>query len=114
MLGFISVSGSSVTEGTSGNDPFYLQWTITLSEASEDPVTVSYRFLSGTGQAGDDAYDSFSGTSVTFAAGETSKTVFYRVDGDSTAETDETIILEAFSAQGAALAGGAPVLRATG
>src|SRR5690606_2640647 len=28
----VSVSGSSVTEGTSASDPFYLQWTITLSE----------------------------------------------------------------------------------
>ncbi|WP_299682839.1 Calx-beta domain-containing protein, partial [uncultured Roseobacter sp.] len=100
----VSVSGSTVSEGTTSQDPFYLQWTITLSEPSDQPVTVEYRFLSGTAQAGSDAYSFNSGTSVTFAAGETSKTVFYRVDADSIDETDETIVFEAFSAQGAVLA----------
>ena len=110
----VSIAGSSVTEGSTGSDPFYLQWTITLSEPAQEPVTVDYRFLSGTGQAGDDAYFWNSGSSVTFAAGETSKTVFYRVDADFSAEPDETIVLEAFSAEGAVLADGAPVLRSTG
>ena len=110
----VSVSGSTVSEGTTSSDPFYLQWTITLSEPSDEAVTVEYRFLSGTAQAGSDAYSFNSGTSVTFAAGETSKTVLYRVDADSIDEPDETIILEAFSAQGAALAGSGPVLRSTG
>uniref|UniRef100_UPI000A420BF7 Calx-beta domain-containing protein n=1 Tax=Marinobacterium profundum TaxID=1714300 RepID=UPI000A420BF7 len=115
----VSVEGTSNFEGTTSVDPNYLSWTVSLSEVSTEPVTVEYRFLAGTASvgasnSGSDAYGSNSGTSVTFAAGETSKTVSYRIDADGVDELDETVILEVFSAQGAALAGGVPVLRATG
>jgi hypothetical protein len=108
----VSVRGSTVLEGTTSTDPNFMTWTITLSQASSDTVRVNYRFLSGTGQAGVDA-DGSDG-SVVFSPGETSKTVVYRIDADSVAEPDESIILEAFSASNAVLAGGAPVLRSTG
>ncbi|TCS49914.1 hemolysin type calcium-binding protein [Primorskyibacter sedentarius] len=52
--------------------------------------------------------------SVVFAPGETSKTLNFRIDADSVDEFDEAAVLEVFSATNAALAGGAPVLRATG
>ncbi|WP_078120005.1 Calx-beta domain-containing protein [Thiosocius teredinicola] len=115
----VNVSGASNFESSNNNDPNYLSWTISLSEPATDAVTVEYRFLAGTASvgssaAGADAYFYNSGTSVTFAAGETSKTVSYRIDGDSVDEVDETVILEVYSAQGAALAGDVPVLRATG
>ncbi len=110
----LSLAGSSVIEGTSSRDPNYLQWTLTLDRPATSDVTVGYRLLSGTGQAGSDAYDFNSGNSVTFAAGETSQTVRFRVDADEMNEPDEAMVLEAFAVSGAALAGGAPVLRATG
>jgi Ca2+-binding RTX toxin-like protein len=108
----VSVAGSATREGTSRSDPNYLSWTISLSEASEQEVTVGYRFLSGTAQAGSDAYSHFSGTSVTFAPGATSRTVTYRIDADDAAERDETILLEVHSARNATLSGGVPELRA--
>ena len=108
----VSIAGSETLEGTSNSDPNYLQWTITLSEASEQDVEVEYRFLSGSAQAGSDAYSHFSGDSHTFAAGETSHVVRYRIDADDVPEPDETILLEVFSAQNATLSGGVPELRA--
>ena len=47
---------------------------MTLSAAATSEVTVQYRLLSGTAQEGDDAYFR-PARSVTFAAGETSKTI---------------------------------------
>ena len=111
----VSVSGASTTEGTTSSDPFYLNFAVTLSAAATSEVTVQYRLLSGTAQAGDDAYFPTSARSVTFAAGETSKTISVRVSGDFVAEPDEAVVLEVFSASGgAALAGNATAVRATG
>lgn len=110
----VSVSGSSTREGTSSGDPYYLTWTITLDRAATNDVTVAYRLLSGTAQTGADVYSYGSGTSVTFAAGETSKTVSFRVDADAENEPDQSAVLEVYAVSGATLAGGSPVLRATG
>lgn len=108
-------------EGTSSSDPNYLTWTLTLDQASTAPVTVDVRYLAGTAirgasNASVDAYawSSFSPSSVTFAVGETAKTVSYRIDADSGDEVDETIVLEVINPVNAGLAGGATVLRATG
>ncbi|MCP5256186.1 MAG: tandem-95 repeat protein [Zoogloeaceae bacterium] len=111
----VSVSGASTTEGSTGADPFYLNFAVTLSAAATSEVTVQYRLLSGSGLAEVDAYFPTSARSVTFAAGETSKTVSVRVNADSVAEPDEAVVLEVFSASGgAALAGNATAVRATG
>jgi Domain of unknown function (DUF4347)/Calx-beta domain/PKD domain len=109
----VSVAGASTTEGTSGGDPFFLNYVVTLSAPATEAVTVFYRLLSGTAQARSDAY--FQGfLSVTFAAGETSQTVSVRVDGDNVVESDEAVVLEVYNATGAVLAGQATTLRATG
>ena len=58
--------------------------------------------------------DTYSPTSVTFAVGETSKSVRYRLISDAVPEADETIVLEAYGVSGAAvLAGNANVLRSS-
>ena len=44
----VSVSGASATEGSTGSDPFYLNFAVTLSAAATSEVTVQYRLLSGT------------------------------------------------------------------
>ena len=82
---YVSVSGGSVTEGNSGTQ--LLPFTITLSQASDVAVTVNYATADGSATAGTD-YVARSG-SVTFAAGETSKTVNVTVNGDRLAEGDE-------------------------
>ena len=39
-------------KGSTGSDPFYLNFAVTLSAAATSEVTVQYRLLSGTAQAG--------------------------------------------------------------
>ena len=109
----VSLRGSAATpEGTTTSDPNFLSWTISLSEAATGPVTVDLRYLSGSALQSQDAYRWSSPASVTFAVGETSKQVSYRIDADAVPEADETIVLEAYGVSGAAvLAGNARVLR---
>ena len=109
----VSVSGASTTEGTTGSGPVLSQFAVTLSAAATSEVTVQYRLL-GTAQEGDDAYFPSSARSVTFAAGETSKTVSVRVTGDSVAEPDEAVVLECSAPAAGGAGGDATTLRATG
>ena len=81
----ISVSDASVTEGKRGIK--YLTFTVSLSAASTSPVTVNYATQNGSATAGSD-YQAQSGT-LSFAAGETTKTVRIAIYGDSTIEPDE-------------------------
>ena len=96
----VSIRGSAVREGTTGSDPQFLTWTITLSEPATGPMSIDLRYLSGTGIAGADAYASGSAERIRFDAGESSKTVRFRIDADNVAEADETIVLEAFNVEG--------------
>jgi chitinase len=86
---YVNVVGGSVTEGNSGTQ--LLPFTITLSSASDVAVTVNYATSDGTARAGTDYVAKSS--SVTFAAGETSKTVNVTVNGDRIAEGDESLQL---------------------
>jgi chitinase len=60
---------------------------VSLSAASTSPVTVNYATQNGSATAGSD-YQAQSGT-LSFAAGETTKTVRIAIYGDSTIEPDE-------------------------
>ena len=82
----INSGDASVTEGHSGTSP--VNFTVTLSAAVSGPVTLAYSTSNGTATAGGD-YESASGT-VTFAAGETSKTIPVLVNGDRAGEANET------------------------
>ena len=82
----LSIADASVVEGDSGTTP--MVFTVTLSAASAGPVTVGYATLNGTASSRD--YGSTSGT-LTFAAGETSKTVTVLVFGDTSKENKETL-----------------------
>ena len=85
----LAVNDVSVTEGNSGTSS--LSFTVTLSAASGQGVTVAYATANGTATAGSD-YTAASGT-LTFAAGETSKSVAVTVAGDLITEPDETLTL---------------------
>src|SRR5262249_25626487 len=76
----------AVTEGNSGT--VSAVFTVALSAASTLPVTVSYATADGTATAGGD-YQSASGT-LTFAPGETNKTISVSAIGDTIDEPDET------------------------
>jgi hypothetical protein len=86
MVGF---GYASVTEGNSGTTP--LVFTATLSAAYDAPVTVGYTTYDGSATAGID-YTSTSGT-LTFAPGETSRTVTVLVNGDTVYEGDDYFYL---------------------
>src|SRR5690606_28286591 len=76
----ISLSGGhAVQEGR------YARFTLTLSEASVNEITVNYRTLLGTASDSDLWSESTSGNNngtVTFAAGETSVDIFVRTYND--------------------------------
>ncbi|BBX06425.1 hypothetical protein MAIC_12280 [Mycolicibacterium aichiense] len=77
-------------------------FTVTLSAASDQTVTVHYATSGGTATAGSDFLDA-AGT-VTFLPGETSKTVAVTVLGDSAPENTETFTVVLSSPANATLA----------
>jgi chitinase len=98
----LSIADMSVTEGNSGTK--LMTFTVTLSAAATGPVTVAYSTANGTASAGSD-YVAKSGT-LTFAAGETSKTINVNVKGDTAAEGTETFTVRLADAAGATIADG--------
>ena len=92
----ISVSDASATEGSA------VSFTVSLSAASSQQVTVAYATSGGTATSGTD-FSETSGT-LTFAANETSKTVSVATTDDSDDEADETFTLTLSSPTHATLA----------
>ena len=86
----VSVGDASAAEGDS--DSTTLTFTVTLSEPAGQPVTVSYSTANGTATAAGADYTPTVGT-LTFAAGETVKTVSVAVTGDTMVELDEQFTL---------------------
>ena len=86
----LSVAAAAVTE-TSATDT-QLVFTVTLSHASEEAVTVAYATTDGTAKVADNDYVATSGT-LTFAPGRTTALVTVTVKGDANVELDETFNL---------------------
>ena len=82
----VSIAGGFQAEGDSGQTALTL--TLRLSNASYQPVTVSYATANGTATAPAD-YVAASGT-VTFAPEEVEKSLDVTINGDTVDETDET------------------------
>ena len=91
----VSVSDASATEGDAA------EFTASLSAASSQRVTVQYATSSGSAESGTD-FTAATGT-VTFAVGETSKTVNVATTDDSADEADETFTLTLSSPTNATL-----------
>ncbi len=83
----LTVNDASVTEGSFGQK--MMSFTVSLSEASGQTVTVNYASSDGTARASSD-YLGVGGT-LSFAPGETSKTIDVPVLGDTVAEANETL-----------------------
>ncbi len=96
-----SVSDPTTSEGNGSKD---LNFTVTLSAASTQTVTVDYATADGTATAGSD-YGPLAGT-LTFKPGQLSKTVSVPVIGDTTPELDETVYLRLSGGKNATIAGG--------
>ena len=96
----LSVNDVTVTEGDSGTTN--ATFTVTLAPASGQNVSVNYATADGTATAPAD-YAATSGT-LTFAPGQTTKTVTVPVVGDTLDELDETYTLNLSNAVNAAIA----------
>lgn len=83
----LAVADGSVTEGNTGSAALTLA--VTLSQATPRTVTVSYATAAGTATAGAD-FTAVTGGTLSFAPGETSKTISIAVAGDTLDEDDET------------------------
>ena len=102
----VSIDSPTVAEGT-GETGGTLTFTVTLSAASGREVTVAYADAgSGTATSGTD-YTALAGGTLTFAAGETAKTIAVTVAGDATDEASETVAVTLSSPTNATLAAGA-------
>ena len=97
----ISIADASVTEGDVSDTT--LSFDVTLSVASPGVVTVDYTTNNGTATVADGDYDAGAST-LTFGAGETSKTIDVTVHGDATYEADEHLTVDLSNASGATIA----------
>lgn len=98
----VLITNPTVVEGRAGvttNATF----TISLSSAAAQTVTVKAATANGTATAGPD-YTAVASTTITFAPGETAKTLAVPVIGDSAPEGDETFVVDLSSPVGALLA----------
>ena len=108
----LSIGSPSVAEGDSGTAD--LAFVVTLTGSTSQEVTVAYADRgTGTATSGTD-YTAVTAGTLTFAAGDTSKTVTVAVTGDTVDEPNETVVLRLSSATNASLSGGAATLDGTG
>ena len=94
----LSVADATVTEGSGAT----LDFLVTLDRAASGPVTVEYATVDSGATAGED-YEAASGT-LSFAAGETSKTVSVTVLDDAVDDGGERVKFVLFNATGAWIA----------
>ncbi|MCY3786422.1 MAG: hypothetical protein OXG47_06825 [bacterium] len=109
----LTINAPSVAEGAAGATAT-LAFTVTLAPASDRAVTVAYADAgTGTATSGTD-YTAIAGATLSFAAGQTGKTVDVTVRGDALNEGNETVKLRLSSPVNAALSGGGTALDGTG
>jgi parallel beta-helix repeat protein len=98
----LAIADTSVTEGNAGTAP--ASFTVTLSAAAAQNVTVAYATANGTATAPSD-YTAASGT-VTFTPGQTTRSVAVSVLGDTVLEPNETFTVSLSAPSGATVADG--------
>ena len=91
---------AAVTEGDSGSTDMI--FTVSLVAASSRSVTVDYAVAASSTATTNTDFTGGSGT-LTFAAGDTSKTITVSVTGDELDEEDETVVIELSNAGNATL-----------
>jgi thermitase len=95
----LSITDRSANEGNAG--PTGFDFTVNLSAASAQTVTVNHATANGTASSSD--YTAASGT-LSLAPGETSKTITVSVSGDTAAEPNETFVVNLSAATNATIA----------
>jgi len=86
----LTVNDPSVTEGNSGTRN--LTYTLTLSATSAQAVSVTVQSANGTATTGNNDYVALNST-ANIAIGQLTTTVNVTVNGDTTGEPDETVLL---------------------
>lgn len=100
----VSISApAALPEGNAGQTG-QLAFTVTLSSASSQAVTVNVATEDGTATVADGDYVAVSGQTLTFAPGTTEQTVNITVQGDTRFEADETVRVSLSDPVGATLA----------
>lgn len=97
----LSINDAAVFEGNSGT--IEAVFTVTLSRASEETITVNYTTVDGTATIADNDYQAATGT-LTFGIGETSKKITVTVNGDENPELDEIFYVDLNNALNATIA----------
>jgi Tol biopolymer transport system component len=97
----VTVQSITANEGNNGNTP--LLFAVSLSNPSDQAVTVTYGTENGTAIAAED-YEAATGQTITFAPGEVSKTIAVNAIGDINREANETFTLKLDSATNADIA----------
>jgi urease beta subunit len=91
----ISISDVSKNEGNGNgkNANTAFVFTVTLSNAYDQAIIINFATADGTAKVSNSDYIATAG-SITFAPGETSKTITVQVRGDKTKEPDEYFVLD--------------------
>lgn len=96
-----AISDASIVEGNSGTK--LMTFTVSLSSASSAGVSVNYSTANSSATTSNNDYVSKSGT-LSFAPGETNKTISVTVRGDTKKENDERFYVNLSGALGGTLA----------
>jgi hypothetical protein len=96
----ISIANVTQNEGNSGTTAYL--FTVSLSNASDESVSLNYATADGTAIAASQDFTATAGQLI-FAAGETSKTITVLVQGDHQFELDETFLVRLNNANNASL-----------
>jgi hypothetical protein len=97
----IRIDDVTKAEGKKGQTTLFT-FTVTLSAAYDQAVTMSFKTTDGTAKTGDKDYTARTGT-ITFDPGETTKTITIEVRGDGKREANETFYLDLFGNGGNSL-----------
>jgi hypothetical protein len=95
VVGNISINDVSVTEGNSGTKLL----TFTVGRTGTAPFSVDYATADGSASAGSD-YAAVPLTTLTFAEGESSKTISVTINGDTAVEANESFSVNLSNAVG--------------
>jgi len=107
----LSVAAASVIESEPGVNPT-LDFTLTLSEAASEDVTVTYSTVDDTATVVDNDYIASNADTLVIPAGQTSATIAITVTGDTVLEFDESFTLQ-ISASNATVAAGSDTVTGT-
>lgn len=86
----VSINSISLPEGNGGSATF--EFTLSLTNATSDAVTITYSTLEGTAKPGED-YTAVTNQSVTFQPNETQKKISLPIVADEIKEDDETLTM---------------------